>query len=143
VVLYEGPCISTRGHSGGSVTPRPVALMSYPWAQSGSPYRAQSMRFSSSVRISTFFEANPTAATGPVLIPWGLVWGSGSRGVCRVNRWQHLQRTPPARPPTASTCLQPAHPHAATSPDHRQQRLPRKLLTCWPPSAPVPLVVLC
>jgi hypothetical protein len=42
--------------------------MSYPWAQRGSPYRAQSTRFSSPVRISMFIEANPIAATGAVLI---------------------------------------------------------------------------
>jgi hypothetical protein len=30
--------------SRGPVTPHPVPLMSYPWAQSGSPYRAQSTR---------------------------------------------------------------------------------------------------
>jgi hypothetical protein len=40
VVLYEDSCISTRDHSGGSVTPHPVSLMSYPWIQSGLPYRA-------------------------------------------------------------------------------------------------------
>jgi hypothetical protein len=76
---------STRGLSGGSATPHPVALISYPWAQSGSPYRAHSTRFSSSVRISTSIEANPIAATGAVLISLGLVWGSQSgRGGARV-----------------------------------------------------------
>jgi hypothetical protein len=40
VVLYEDSFTSVRGLSGGSVTLHPVALMSYPWAQSGSPYRA-------------------------------------------------------------------------------------------------------
>jgi hypothetical protein len=38
--LHEGSCISVRGLSGGLVTLHPVALMSYLWAQRGSPYRA-------------------------------------------------------------------------------------------------------
>jgi hypothetical protein len=45
------------------------------------PYRAAwSTRFSSSVRISTCIEANPTAVTGPVSCFWGAVWGSRSGG---------------------------------------------------------------
>jgi hypothetical protein len=40
VVLHEDSCISTKGHSGGSITPHPVSLMSYSWAQIGSPYMA-------------------------------------------------------------------------------------------------------
>jgi hypothetical protein len=40
VVIYEDSCTSVRGHSGGSVTLHPVYLMSYPWVQSGLPYRA-------------------------------------------------------------------------------------------------------
>jgi hypothetical protein len=40
VVLYEGSWTSVGSLSGGSVTPHPVALVSYPWAQRGPPYRA-------------------------------------------------------------------------------------------------------
>jgi hypothetical protein len=64
--------------------------MSYPWAQRSSPYRAQSTRFSSSVRISTFIEANPIAVTGAVLISLGSVWAPGSCGeVARVSGASH------------------------------------------------------
>jgi hypothetical protein len=85
VVLYEDSCTSVRGLSGGSVTPHPVALMSHPWAQRGSPYPGTGHR----VRVSLakfvfrrlwFIEATPTAVTGPVLISWCPVWGSRSGG---------------------------------------------------------------
>jgi hypothetical protein len=33
VLMYEDFFTSVRGLSGGSVTPHPVSLMSYPWAQ--------------------------------------------------------------------------------------------------------------
>jgi hypothetical protein len=74
VVLYEDFFSSARGLSGGQVTSHQLYLMSYPWAQSGSPYRTQSIIEYEAVAVAKLAFCQRPEAQRPKA-----VWYSGLR----------------------------------------------------------------